>query len=265
VRLVPPPRPAGDDTGAIFVRGVRDALDDMNRNGIRPAALLVDTIFSSDGVFADPPGFLRAAVEAVRAAGGLFIADEVQPGFGRTGEQMWGFARHGLVPDLVTMGKPMGNGHPVAGMAAHPDLLNEFGARSRYFNTFGGNPVSAAAGIAVLEVIHSEGLIENARRTGAYLIGRLRRLQARHELIAEVRGAGLFIGLELRRGGITGRPATAESARIVNAMREQRVLISASGPFANVLKIRPPLVFGSDHADMLVERLDQALLALHQG
>jgi 4-aminobutyrate aminotransferase-like enzyme len=265
VRLVPPPRPAGDDTGAIFVRGVRDALDDMNRNGIRPAALLVDTIFSSDGVFADPPGFLRAAVEAVRAAGGLFIADEVQPGFGRTGEQMWGFARHGLVPDLVTMGKPMGNGHPVAGMAARPDLLNEFGARSRYFNTFGGNPVSAAAGIAVLEVIHSEGLIENARRTGAYLIGRLRRLQARHELIAEVRGAGLFIGLELRRGGITGRPATAESARIVNAMREQRVLISASGPFANVLKIRPPLVFGSDHADMLVERLDQALLALHQG
>jgi 4-aminobutyrate aminotransferase-like enzyme len=265
VRLVPAPHPTGDDTGAIFARGVRDALDDMKRNGIRPAALLVDTIFSSDGVFADPPGFLRPAVEAMRAAGGLFIADEVQPGFGRTGEQMWGFARHGLVPDLVTMGKPMGNGHPVAGMAARPDLLNEFGARSRYFNTFGGNPVSAAAGIAVLEVIHSEGLIENARRTGAHLIERLRRLQARHELIAEVRGAGLFIGLELRRGGITGTPATTESARIVNVLRERRVLISASGPHANVLKIRPPLVFGSDHADMLVERLDQALLALHQG
>ena len=257
VRLVPAPRPAGDDTGAIFARGVRDALDDMKKNGIRPAALLVDTIFSSDGVFADPAGFLRPAVEAVRAAGGLFIADEVQAGFGRTGEQMWGFARHGLVPDLVTMGKPMGNGHPVAGMAARPDLLKEFGARSRYFNTFGGNAVSAAAGIAVLEVIHSEGLVENARRTGAYLIERLRRLQARHELIAEVRGAGLFIGLELRRGGITGTPATAEAARIVNALREQRVLISASGPHANVLKIRPPLVFGADHADMLVERLDQ--------
>ena len=265
VRLVPAPRPAGDDTGAIFARGVGDALDDMKKNGIRPAALLVDTIFSSDGVFADPAGFLRPAVEAVRAAGGLFIADEVQAGFGRTGEQMWGFARHDLVPDLVTMGKPMGNGHPVAGMAARPDLLKEFGARSRYFNTFGGNAVSAAAGIAVLEVIHSEGLVENARRTGAYLIERLRRLQARHELIAEVRGAGLFIGLELRRGGITGTPATAEAARIVNALREQRVLISASGPHANVLKIRPPLVFGADHADMLVERLDQALLALHRG
>ena len=146
-RLVPAPRSAGDDTGEIFARHVRGALDDMKKNGIRPAGLLVDTIFSSDGVFADPAGFLRPAVEAVRAAGGIFIADEVQPGFGRTGEQMWGFARHGLIPDLVTMGKPMGNGHPVAGMAARPEVLAEFGARSRYFNTFGGNPVSAAAAL----------------------------------------------------------------------------------------------------------------------
>ena len=264
-RLVPAPRSAGDDTGEIFARGVRAALDDMRRNGIRPAGLLVDTIFSSDGVFADPPGFLRPAVEAVRAAGGLFIADEVQPGFGRSGAQMWGFARHGLVPDLVTMGKPMGNGHPVAGMAARPELLAEFGARSRYFNTFGGNPVSAAAGIAVLEVIESEGLIENARRTGAYLVDQLRQLQARHELIAEVRGAGLFVGVELRRGGTAGTPATNESADIVNLMRERRVLISAAGPHANVLKIRPPLVSNTDHADLLVETLDQALLALNRA
>ncbi len=200
VRLVPAPRAGGDGTGEIFAAHVRDALDDMKQNGIRPAGLLVDTIFSSDGVFADPPGFLRPAVEAVRAAGGLFIADEVQPGFGRTGEGMWGFARHGLVPDLVTMGKPMGNGHPVAAMAARPELLAEFGARSRYFNTFGGNPVSAAAGIAVLDVIEREGLIANAQRVGAYLSQRLRQLQDRHALIAEVRGAGLFIGVELRRG-----------------------------------------------------------------
>lgn len=262
VRLVPAPRAAGDDTGDIFARHVRDALDGLKQCGIHPAGLLVDTIFSSDGVFADPPGFLRPAVEAVRAAGGLFIADEVQPGFGRTGEQMWGFARHGLVPDLVTMGKPMGNGHPVAGMAARPELLKEFGARSRYFNTFGGNPVSAAAGIAVLEVIEREGLIENARRTGAYLSERLRRLQVKHALIAEVRGAGLFIGVELRRDGV---PATRETARIVNMLRERRVLISAAGPHGNVLKIRPPLVFGTEHADLLVESLDQALRALHQA
>ena len=264
-RLVPAPRPAGDDTGEVFARHVRGALEDMRKNGIRPAGLLVDTIFSSDGVFADPPGFLRPAVDAIRAAGGLFIADEVQPGFGRTGEQMWGFARHNLTPDLVTMGKPMGNGHPVAGMAARPDLFAEFGARSRYFNTFGGNPVSAAAGIAVLEIIESEGLIENARRTGAYLFERLRSLQARHELIAEVRGAGLFIGLELRRSDTDRTPAAAESARIVNMLRERRVLISAAGPDANVLKIRPPLVFSTDHADLLLRNLDQALQAMHQA
>lgn len=264
-RLVPAPRSAGEDTGELFARGVRDALDDMKRNGIRPAGLLVDTIFSSDGVFADPPGFLRPAVEAVRAAGGLFIADEVQPGFGRSGGQMWGFARHGLVPDLVTMGKPMGNGHPVAGMAARPDLLAEFGARSRYFNTFGGNPVSAAAGIAVLEVIESEGLIGNARRIGAYLLEQLRQLQARHALIAEIRGTGLFIGVELRRGGKDRTPAGDAAADIVNALRERRVLISAAGPHGNVLKIRPPLVFGAEHADLLVEQLDQALLAQHRA
>jgi 4-aminobutyrate aminotransferase-like enzyme len=261
-RLVPAPRSAGDDNGEAFARHVRGALEDMRKNGIRPAGLLVDTIFSSDGVFADPAGFLRPAVEAVRAAGGIFIADEVQPGFGRTGEQMWGFARHALIPDLVTMGKPMGNGHPVAGMAARPEVLAEFGARSRYFNTFGGNPVSAAAGIAVLEVIESEGLIENARRTGAYLLTQFRQLQARHPLIAEVRGAGLFFGVELRHGGPAGTPGTSEAAAIVNLLRERRVLISAAGPQANVLKIRPQLVFTTDHADLLVEKLDQVLQAL---
>jgi len=263
VRLVPAPRRAGDDAGELLARHVRNALDNMKRSGIRPAGFLVDTIFSSDGVFADPPGFLRPAVDAIRAAGGLFIADEVQPGFGRTGEHMWGFARHGLIPDLVTMGKPMGNGHPVAGMAARPKFLAEFGTRSRYFNTFGGNPVSAAAGIAVLEVIESEALMANARRTGAYLLNQLRQLQVQHALIAEVRGAGLFIGVELRHA--SGAPAAAESARIVNSLRERRVLISAAGPHANVLKIRPPLVFGTDHADLLVQSLDQALQALHQA
>ena len=178
---------------------------------------------------------------------------------------MWGFARHGVIPDLVTMGKPMGNGHPVAGMAARPELLAEFGARSRYFNTFGGNPVSAAAGIAVLEVIASEGLMENARRTGAYLLEQLRQLQSQHALIAEIRGAGLFIGVELQRGGIAGTPAPDATKWIVNRLRERRVLISAAGPHANVLKIRPPLAFGTEHADLLIERLDQALLLANSG
>lgn len=258
VRLVPAPSSAAD-AGDVFARQVQGALADMKRCGIRPAALLVDTIFSSDGVFADPPGFLQPAVEAIRADGALFIADEVQPGFGRCSEQMWGFARHGLVPDLVTMGKPMANGHPVAAMAARPELLAEFGRRSRYFNTFGGNPVSAAAGIAVLEVIEAEGLMQNAQRTGGYLTRLLMEVQARHALIAEVRGAGLFVGVELRHGGPTGAPASAEAARIVNLLRERHVLISSAGPHANVLKIRPPLVFRTEHAEMLAETLDQAL------
>ncbi|KRR18984.1 4-aminobutyrate aminotransferase [Bradyrhizobium lablabi] len=260
-RLIPAPG-SGENATEIFAGHVSAALEDMKRSGIRPAALLVDTIFSSDGVFADPPGFLRPAVEATRAAGALFIADEVQPGFGRCGEGMWGFARHGLVPDLVTMGKPMGNGHPVAGMAARPELLAEFGRRSRYFNTFGGNPVSASAGIAVLDVIAAEGLVENARDTGAYLIKLIKGLQARHPLIAGVRGSGLFVGVELRSGGPNGTPATAEATRIVNLLRERRVLISSAGPHGNVLKIRPPLVFGTEHADMLIQRLDQALAEL---
>ncbi|WP_371933143.1 aspartate aminotransferase family protein [Bradyrhizobium sp. CCGUVB23] len=256
VRLVPAPRPAGDKTGEIFAGHIRAAFEDMARSGIRPAALLVDTIFSSDGVFADPPGFLAAAVDTARAAGALFIADEVQPGFGRCGEGLWGFARHNLVPDMVTMGKPMGNGHPVAAMAARPALLKEFGARSRYFNTFGGNPVSAAAGIAVLDVIAQEGLIGHAKRTGTYLRARLSALRSRHSLIADVRGSGLFIGVELRHDDT---PATRETTQLVNTLRERRVLISAAGPHGNVLKIRPPLVFGTEHADLLVDTLDQAM------
>ena len=258
VRLVPPPRATGDESGAVFARDVAAAFDDMKKAGIRPAGLIVDTIFSSDGVLPNPAGFLKPVVEAVHAAGALFIADEVQPGFGRCG-QMWGFARHGIVPDLVTMGKPMGNGHPVAAVAARPELLAEFGARSRYFNTFGGNPVSAAAALAVLDIIAAEGLVENAGRTGAYLMTKLRALQATHPLIADIRGAGLFIGVELRQGGMGGPPAPTEAARIVNLLRDNGVLISASGREANVLKIRPPLVFSSEHADLLVETLDQAL------
>jgi len=258
VRVVPAPTP-----GVNFTAAVAWAVSDLERHGVRLAGFLADSVFSSDGVFPDPAGFLAPIPEIVHAAGGLYIADEVQAGFARTGSRMWGYQRHGLSPDIVTMGKPMGNGHPVAGMAARPELLAEFGRRSRYFNTFGGNPVSAAAGIAVLHVIESEGLMQNAQRTGAYLVKLLGQLQARHPLIAEIRGAGLFVGVELRHGGPTGTPATAETARIVNLLRERRVLISSAGPHGNVLKIRPPLVFGTEHADLLVETLDQALAELN--
>ncbi len=248
--------------GTWFAAQVQGAIDDMVRHGIRPAALLVDTIFSSDGVYADPAGFLAPAVAAIRAAGGVFIADEVQAGFARTGSAMWGFQRHGLEPDIVTMGKPMGNGHPVAAMVARPDVLERFGRQSRYFNTFGGNPVSCAAAMAVLDVIQDEGLQANAARTGEYLRQGLRKLADRHDWIGDVRGDGLFIGVELVTDRAARTPAKEATHRFVNLMREQRVLLSATGLHGNVLKLRPQLPFGIEHADILLDTADQVLARL---
>ena len=268
VRTVPAPnayRSDGADVGDTFAAHVRAAIADMTAHGIKPAALLVDTIFSSDGVFADPAGFLAPAVATIREAGGVFIADEVQPGFGRTGAGMWGFSRHGVVPDIVTMGKPMGNGHPLAGMVARPDILETFGKRTRYFNTFGGNPVSCAVGMAVLDVIEQEGLIANARDVGVYFQRGLRDLSQRYEIIGDIRGVGLFIGVELVTDRATRTPATDATSRLVNGLREKRVLISAAGPHANVLKIRPPLVFSRANADQFLSAMDETLAAITRG
>ena len=264
VRTVPAPRgtSAGVDVAETFAKGVRRALRDMAADGIRPAGLIVDTLFSSDGVFADPAGFLAPAVAAIREAGGLFIADEVQAGFARSGERMWGFQRHGLVPDIVTLGKPMGNGYPVAAVVAKPVVLAAFGRQARYFNTFGGNPVAMAAAGAVLEVIAEEGLQQNALIIGQYLRTRLVALAAKYEVIGEVRGAGLFIGVELIDSRVRRAPATELTIGLVNELRRRRVLISASGPYANVLKIRPPLPFGRSEADLFIETLDAALHSL---
>ncbi len=247
------------DVATAMAENVRAAIVDMARHNIKPAALLVDTIFSSDGLFADPPGFLLPAIAAVREAGGVFIADEVQAGFGRTGHGMWGFDRHTLTPDIVTMGKPMGNGHPLAAVACKPSVLAEFAARSRYFNTFGGNPVSIAAGQAVLDVIEADGLIANARRVGDILQNGARQLAARHMCIGDVRGAGLFLGIELVSDHLAKTPHADLATTVVNALREKRILISASGPHANVLKIRPPLPFSAAHADQLLSALDSIL------
>lgn len=250
VRTVPAPRSTGD-VGDAFAVGVKAALTDLRSAGIKPAALLLDTSFSSDGLFVEPKGFLCEAVAAVREAGAIFIADEVQAGYGRLGEAFFGFARHGIIPDLVTMGKPMGAGHPLAAVAGKPDVLETFGRTSRYFNTFGGNPVSCAAGMAVLDVIEQQDLMGNALRVGEAMCAAIADLGS--GAVKEVRGAGLFVGVEL---------ADADCAtRIVNGLRERRVLISATGPGANVLKIRPPLVFGMEHAEIFLDAL-RAELAL---
>lgn len=257
VRTVPAPDAREGDPAVTFTAHVQAAIDDLIRHGIKPAVLIVDTIFSSDGVFAQPAGFLKGAVAAIRKAGGLFIADEVQPGFGRTGDSMWGFQRHGVVPDMVSLGKPMGNGYPVAGLVMQAHVVEDFGAKARYFNTFGGNAVAAATAMAVLEVVEGEGLQANALKVGAEFAAALRGF--RDDRLGEVRQAGLFLGLDVLRDGV---PCAATAAAIVNGLREERVLISATGPKGHVLKIRPPLVFSGEHVAIFAERLGRVLARL---
>lgn len=252
VRLVPSPV---EDPQA-FVDGVRDAIASLDAAGLGLAALFVDTAFSSDGVQTDGT-FLRPVAEMVRAAGGLFVADEVQAGFGRLGHGMWGFARHGIVPDAVTFGKPAGYGMPIAGFAARAAVIDGFGARQRYFNTFGGTPVSVAAADAVLDVIEDEGLIENARTVGDRLATAVRAIDAPG--IGAVRGAGLYYGIDIVDE--SGRPDEARALGIVNGMRDRRVLIAASGPHNHTLKIRPPLPFDDADADRFVTALADTLAA----
>jgi 4-aminobutyrate aminotransferase-like enzyme len=200
-------------------------------------------------------------LDAVHEAGGLYIADEVQPGFGRTGEAMWGFQRHGIVPDLAVMGKPMGNGMPIAAVAARPEILQEFGSKIRYFNTYGGNSVCVAAAGAVLDVIEAEGLMENARRSGRYLLDTLYGIASSTPRIAAVRGAGLYAAADFVRPG-TGEPDGNAALAVVNGLRDRHVLISATGPDGNTLKIRPPLPFGPEHVDQLATALTEAVADL---
>jgi len=252
VRLVDAPE--GPEGAAGFAAAVTAAAADLTAAGHGLAALITDTIFSSDGIHADPAGFLAPAIAAARAAGGLFIADEVQPGFGRTGAGMWGFERHGMAPDIVTMGKPMGNGYPMAGVVTRPDLLAGFCAETGYFNTFGGNPVAAAAGMAVLEVIREEGLIGNARAVGAQMLAGLQDLAGRHPELGAARGAGLFMGLDFVDPE-SGAPAPARAVAAINALKERGILIGAAGLYGNTLKIRPPLPFSAANADQFLAAL----------
>jgi 4-aminobutyrate aminotransferase-like enzyme len=261
VRTVPAPdqyRHPTNDVGARFAEDVAEAIADLERNGVKFAGLLVDSIFSSDGIYADPAGFLKQAVDVVHKAGGLFISDEVQPGFGRTGTAMWGFQRHGVEPDIVTMGKPMGNGFPMGGVVTRPEILESLCETTGYFNTFGGNPVAAAAGLAVLDVIEDEGLIENAKEIGGYFRLGLQALASRCPAIGDVRSAGLFIGIEFSLPGTT-EPDPATASYVINALKERGVLIGAAGAYGDVLKVRPPLCIARDNADFFLEMLEAVL------
>jgi len=252
----------GEDAAERYASHVNQAIETLRRRGIAPAALVLDTIISSDGVVAVPSGYLTHAARAIRAAGGLFIADEVQPGFGRTGERFWGFELDNVLPDIVTMGKPMGNGYPLAATVTRSDIAEAFAKRTRYFNTFGGNPVAAAAGLAVLDVIEAEHLQQNALRIGRHLSAGLERLALQHERLGDVRGTGLFLAVELVDDRVSRKPATEYADKVVEALRDEGVLTNTIGRHDNILKLRPPMVISRENADMFLAILARVLSTL---
>ena len=225
------------------------------------AAMFADPAFTADGILAPPPGYLREAARRVRALGGLLIADEVQAGHGRAGSHLWSFQPSGIEPDMVVMGKPMGNGFPVAALVVRSDVLAAVPGETELFSTFGGNPVACAAALAVLAVIEDEGLAQHAAEMGGYLREGLLALQRRHPAIGDVRGNGLLLGVDLVGDPQTRAPDARRAGQVTEAMRERGILLGATGPAGNVLKIRPPLVFQRDHADLLLGTLDEVLAA----
>ena len=219
------------------------------------AGFLVESMLSCAGQVPLPQGYLADAFEHVRAAGGLCIVDEVQVGFGRVGTHMWAFEEHEVTPDIVVMGKPMGNGHPMAAVFTTPEIASSF-EEMEFFSTFGGNPVSCAIGMAVLDCIEQDGLMERAAELGNRFMTSLRELQAKHDIIGDVRGRGLFIGFELVKDRETKEPAAEEAARIVGMMRDRGVLLSTDGPHYNVIKIKPPMVLNKADIDTTLKHLN---------
>ncbi|MGH7256684.1 MAG: aminotransferase class III-fold pyridoxal phosphate-dependent enzyme [Nitrospirales bacterium] len=247
------------DAGPRYARQVREIVDRLTREGRRVAAFLCESLISCGGQIVLPPGYLAEAYRAVREAGGVCIADEVQTGFGRVGSHFWGFQLQGVVPDIVTMGKPMGNGHPIGAVVTTPEIAAAFDTGMEYFNTFGGNPVSCAIGLAVLDVLAEEQLQAHAATVGAYVQDTLRQMMARHPVIGDVRGEGLFVGVELVRERDRREPAGREAAYVAERLKDRGILLGTDGPFRNVLKIKPPMVFTKADADRLADALDRTL------
>lgn len=262
VRLVPAPdslRPVGgsvEDQAEAFARNVARAIAELEDCGIGFSGMMICPFFANEAFPSLPKGFFAPTEAMIRRARGLLLVDEVQPGFGRLGTHFWGHEWLGVRPDVVTVGKPMANGHPVAAVLARPEVMADFREAFGYFNTFGGNPVAAAAAMATLEVMIDEELQENARAVGAYAIDRLRAL--RHPLLAEVRGAGLFFGAEFVTDAAM-TPATRFAADVVEGMRARGILMNRGGRHMNTLKIRPPMPFSREHADLLVDTLEEVL------
>ncbi|GFM30659.1 aspartate aminotransferase family protein [Novosphingobium sp. PY1] len=262
VRMVALPGLSGvpdDQAASYFEAQVRAAITDLQRRGIGVAALLFDSIFSSDGVWIDPPGFIAGAVEAVREAGGLVISDEVQPGFGRTGSHMWGFERHGIVPDLATLGKPMGNGFPIGAVVGRQHPMELFGQTARYSNTFAGNTVGIAAANAVLTVLQRDGMLEKVVAVSRRLRAGLELVAAHSPGIRAIRNAGLFFGVDIGPDASSSMERRMLALDLVNAMRDDGVLISTTAANEDALKIRPPLVCEDEHVDKFLAVFEAAL------
>lgn len=257
----PSPQNYGHNIAEGFRNQVVSALNEFKARNIKPAAFIFDSIFSSDGIFADPAGFLTSAIETLQSAGVIIIADEVQPGFARTGQAFWGFDRHQIVPDIVTMGKPMGNGFPMAAVATRADLLENYCDKVGYFNTFGGNPVAAAAGLAVLQIIAEEDLQNNALKQGALLKKGLEDIASNCNRISDVRGSGLFLGVDLSTDNDLAEPDPGYTVKIIDAMRQRKVLIGAAGKHGATLKIRPPLCLTSRQSEQFLEAFADAVKA----
>ena len=250
-------RPAfdGDDLLEGYVGSVRNAIEELRHKGQQPAAIMIDSIFDCPGTIEAPTGYFQQVYKTVREAGGLVIADEVQSGYCRTGK-WWGFAHDDVVPDIVTLGKPMGAGHPLAAVVTTPEIAAEFASKSSYFNTFGGNPVSTAVGNAVINVIDAENILENVDRVGAYTRAGLEKLLEKYDVIGDVRGRGLFLGMDLVKDRALKTPDEVAAHQMANLMKDEGVILSTHGRYENTLKIRPPMVFNQDNADQLLTALD---------
>ncbi len=249
--------PTSDSTFRKPDSGLSSAIMALDEDGHRPAMLILDTAFVSDGIYTSPKGYLNTLFARTHAAGGLNVADEVQGGFGRLGQHFWGFQFDDVIPDIVTLGKPMGNGHPLAAVVTRPEIVETLANETGYFNTYGGNPVSCAAGLAVLEVIEKEALQHNALRVGQYLRERLTILQRDYPVIGELHGSGLLLGIDIIKSD--GAPDPEMADHITNHMRENGVLIGTTGQNYATLKVRPPIVFQKEHAEILLAALIKAL------
>jgi 4-aminobutyrate aminotransferase-like enzyme/Ser/Thr protein kinase RdoA (MazF antagonist) len=258
------PSADADDPPAIAAEEMGSAVARLDERGRRPAALYIDSLFSADGIFTPDPAVVRALVESARKAGALWVADEVQSGHGRTGGGLWGFSAWGITPDFVTLGKPMGNGYPIAAVVTRSDLVDRFAKATTFFSTFGGNPVACAAALAVLDVIEDEDLVARAATVGDSLRGDLSALADSHPSIGDVRGRGLIAGVELVLDRVTREPDRELAARVKDEMRERGVLIGTTGRHGNILKIRPPLAITADEAVMIPTRLGQVLTDLER-